>query len=156
MSFKKLAKSGKYVQQDDLSQDDLSQDEMSQEKTPQDEKSAKTKQHVKTYKTTTERTKRLLADLFGDEETSENVEEDSKETTELKAKWRNNNDQAAPLLTQKQDNNMPLARSKAESLKKLIDKGAFAPKDPLKPEFYFHILDCRSRQPTTTISTFYS
>ena len=43
MSFKKLAKSGKYVHQDDLSQDDLSQDEMSQDETSQDDLSVRTK-----------------------------------------------------------------------------------------------------------------
>ena len=35
------------------------------------------------------------------------------------------------------------------------DKGAFSPKGPLKCEFYFHILDCRSRKPTTTMRTLF-
>ena len=52
MSFKKLAKSGKYVHQDDLSQDDLSQDEMSQDEMSQDEMS---------QDDLSVRTKRLLA-----------------------------------------------------------------------------------------------
>ena len=34
---------------------------------------------------------------------------------------------------------------------KLIYKGAYAPKGPLKLEFYIHILDCRSRKTSTTI-----